>query len=41
MADVAVVLLDGKRQILAGEELVLGDEAVVALPILGSQPEDR
>jgi hypothetical protein len=28
MTDVAVVLLDGEGQVLAGEELVFGDETV-------------
>ncbi len=37
VADVAVVLFDRERQILAGEELVLGDEAVGALPIVGHE----
>ena len=37
MADVAVVLFDRERQILAGGELVLRDEAVVALPIIGHE----
>ena len=35
MTDIAVVLLDGKGQILAGEELVFGDEAVEAVPVVG------
>ena len=34
VADVAVVLLDGKRQILAGEQLLFGDEAMVAVPVV-------
>lgn len=34
MADVAVVLFDGKRQILAGEESAFRDEPVVTLPII-------
>ncbi len=37
VADVAVVLFDEDGQVLAGEELVLGDEAVVALPIIGDE----
>ena len=35
--DVAVVLLDGKRQVLAGEQLRLRDQAVVALPVIGDE----
>lgn len=34
VANVAVVLFDGDSQVFAGEELVLGDETVVALPII-------
>jgi hypothetical protein len=37
MADVAVVLFDGKGQILAGKELVLGNEAMKPLPIVGQE----
>jgi len=37
MADVAVVLLDGERQILAGEELVFGNEAMITVPIVGDE----
>ena len=37
VADVAVVLLDRIGQVLAGEELVFRDEAVVALPIAGDE----
>jgi hypothetical protein len=34
MADVAVVLLDGEGQVFAGEELIFGNEAMKALPII-------
>ncbi len=37
MADVAVVLLDGKGQILAGEELVFEDETMKAFPVVGQE----
>ena len=37
VANVAVVLLDRKRQVFAGEELVFRDEAVVAFPIVGDE----
>ena len=37
MADIAIVLLDGKSQILAGEELVFWDVAVEAFPIVGQK----
>ena len=37
MADVAVVLFDGKGQILAGKELVLGNEAMKTCPIVGQE----
>jgi hypothetical protein len=37
VADVAVVLLDGDGQVFAGEELVIRDEAVIALPIIGDE----
>ena len=37
MADVAVVLLDGEGQVLAGEELIFGDEAMETLPIVGQE----
>jgi hypothetical protein len=37
MADVAVVLFDGDGQVFAGEELVLREEAVIALPIIGDE----
>lgn len=34
MADVAVVLLDGEGQVFAGEELIFGNEAMKALPVV-------
>ena len=37
MTDIAVVLLDGKDQILAGEEWVFGDETVKAFPVVGEE----
>jgi hypothetical protein len=37
VADVAVVLFDGDGQVFAGEELVIRDEAVIALPIIGDE----
>jgi len=37
VTNVAVVLLDGKGQVFAGEELVFGDETVIALPIVGDE----
>ena len=37
MTDIAVVLLDGKGQILAGEELVFGDETMKAVPVVGQE----
>jgi hypothetical protein len=37
VTDVAVVLLDGKGQVLAGKELVFGDEAVIAFPVVGDE----
>jgi hypothetical protein len=37
MANVAVVLLNGKGQILAGQELVLGNETLKPLPIIGEE----
>ena len=36
--DVAVVLLDGKGQVLAGEQLAGRDDAVIAFPIVGGEP---
>src|SRR5512143_2941627 len=37
VANVAVVLLNGEGQVFAGEELVLRNEAVEALPVVGQQ----
>ena len=37
VADVAVVLFDGDGQVFAGEKLVVRDEAVIALPIIGDE----
>ena len=37
MANVAVVLLDGNGQVLAGKELVFGDETMEAFPIVGDE----
>jgi len=37
MSNIAVVLFDGKRQILAGEKLVFRDQTVVAFPIVGDE----
>ncbi len=37
MPNVAVVLFNGDGQVFAGEELVLRDEAVIALPIIGDE----
>jgi hypothetical protein len=37
MADVAVVLLDREGQVLAGEGLLLRDQAVKALPVVGQE----
>src|ERR1700678_4598617 len=37
VADVAVVLFDGDGQVFAGEELVIRDEEVIALPIIGDE----
>jgi hypothetical protein len=37
VTDVAVVLLDGEGQVLAGKELVFGDEAVIAFPVVGDE----
>ena len=34
VANIAVVLFDGDGQVFACEELVLGDETVIALPII-------
>ncbi len=35
VTNVAVVLLDGERQVFTGEELILRNEAVKAFPIVG------
>ena len=37
MTDIAVVLLDGKGQILASEELVFRDETMKAVPVVGQE----
>ncbi len=37
VADVAVVLFDGDGQVFAGEELVIRDESVITLPIIGDE----
>src|SRR5437764_15152724 len=37
VADVAVVLLDREGQVLAGEELLLRDQPVEALPVVGQK----
>src|SRR3954465_8284097 len=37
VADVAVVLLDGEGQVLAGEVLLLGDEPAEPLPVVGDE----
>jgi len=37
MPDVAVILLDGKGQILACEELIFGNAAMESLPIVGHE----
>ena len=37
VADVAVVLLDWEGQVLAGEELVLRNDPVVPLPVVGNE----
>ena len=37
MTNVAVVLFDGDRQVFAGEELPLRNEAVITLPIIGDE----
>ena len=37
VTDIAVILLDGKGQILAGEELVFGDETMKAFPVVGQE----
>jgi hypothetical protein len=35
VADVTVVLLDGKSQVFAGKELAFGNEAAKAFPVVG------
>ena len=37
VTNVAVVLFDGHGQVFAGEELVLRDEAVIALPVISDE----
>jgi hypothetical protein len=37
VADVAAVLFDGDGQVFSGEKLVVRDEAVIALPIIGDE----
>jgi hypothetical protein len=37
MADIAVILLDGKSQVFAGEELSFGDEAMKAFPVVSQE----
>ena len=37
VADIAVVLLDTEGEVLAGKQLVLGDAAVIARPIVGQE----
>ena len=37
MTDIAVILLDRKSQILAGEELIFGDQPVKPFPIVGDE----
>ena len=37
VTDIAVILLDGKGQILAGEEVVFGDETMKAVPVVGQE----
>ena len=37
VSDIAVVLLDPEGQVLAGEELRLGDATVVAVPVVGQE----
>ena len=41
MAQVAVILLDGKGQVFAGEKLSLGNEAVKALPSVSQEGVTR
>ena len=37
VTNIAVVLLDGERQVFAGEELILRNEAVKPFPIVGQE----
>jgi hypothetical protein len=37
MADIAVILLDGKGQVFTREKLVFGDEPMEAFPIVGDE----
>ncbi len=37
VTNIAVVLLDGERQVFAGEELILRNEAVKPVPIVGQE----
>jgi hypothetical protein len=37
VSDVAVVPLNGEGQVFAGEELILGDLAMIALPVVGQE----
>ena len=37
VTDIAVILLDGKGQILAGEEVVFGDKTMKAVPVVGQE----
>src|SRR5271167_1054939 len=37
VTNVAVVLFDGKGQVFSGEELALGDETVIAFPVIGDE----
>ena len=37
VANVAVVLLDAEGQVFAGEELVFGDQAMEAFPVVGQE----
>lgn len=37
VADVAVVLLDGERQVFSGEVLLLRDQAMVTLPVVSDE----
>lgn len=37
VSDVTVVLLDCEGEVFAGEELMLGDAAMVAVPVVGQE----